>query len=363
MIGGEDDLADLEVADALPARQNGPHLDAGSSHSHQGHILGRVTGVSDFPPARRPPGCSSSVRVQAEPLDDRPGIGIGRRGYGADARRADPRAAKGVQYRQPEPPWIALVASDRDPSSAIRQPGVADPRAQQVRLPAAGWRRDLLHPARCAEALEQLAMEDDASERRWPGTVGRHGLGHETSTFAPGRLSCREGGELLPWSMCIEDLRAPLAIDYSFCSRFGRRPASSSRSSGTSYDPLSICSRMRRACASNLDGTNSSAGPVGYGPSPAPLRSTGMPSASSRPLTISPSTHDWVQNTDTKSSPTHPSCHHANPQSEAHSTSSSLVAKPPQSVLSRWQGTPPGSVHSARTRRGVVPLWKVVARR
>jgi len=157
--------------------------------------------------------------------------------------------------------------------------------------------------------------------------------------FAPGRLSCREGGELLPWSMCIEDLRAPLAIDYSFCSRFGRRPASSSRSSGTSYDPLSICSRMRRACASNLDETNSSAGPVGYGPSPAPLRSTGMPSASSRPLTISPSTHDWVQNTDTKSSPTHPSCHHANPQSEARSSSSSLVAKPPQSVLSRWQGT------------------------
>src|SRR6266545_3721603 len=324
MIGGEDDLADLEVADALPARQNGPHLDAGSSHSHQGHILGRVTGVSDFPPARRPPGCSSSVRVQAEPLDDRPGIGIGRRGYGADARRADPRAAKGVQYRQPEPPWIALVASDRDPSGAIRQPGVADPRAQQVRLPAAGWRRDLLHPARCAEALEQLATEDDASERRWRGTVGGHGPGHETSMFAPGRLSRREGGELLPWSKCIEDLRAPLAIDYSFCSRFGRRPASSSRSSGTSYDPLSICSRMRRACAS---------------------------------------THDWVQNTDTKSSPTHPSCHHANPQSEAHSTSSFLVAKPPQSVLSRWQGTPPGSVHSARTRRGVVPLWKVVARR
>jgi hypothetical protein len=46
MIGGEDDLADLEVTEALPARQNGPHLDAGSSH--QGHILGRVTGVSNL---------------------------------------------------------------------------------------------------------------------------------------------------------------------------------------------------------------------------------------------------------------------------------------------------------------------------
>jgi hypothetical protein len=39
MIGGEHDLADLEVAETLPARENGPHLDAG--RIHQGHILGR----------------------------------------------------------------------------------------------------------------------------------------------------------------------------------------------------------------------------------------------------------------------------------------------------------------------------------
>jgi hypothetical protein len=34
-----------------------------------------------------------------------------------------------------------------------------------------------------------------------------------------------------------------------------------------------------------------------------------MPSASSRPLAISPSTHDDVENTGTKSSPIHRSCH------------------------------------------------------
>jgi hypothetical protein len=34
---------------------------------------------------------------------------------------------------------------------------------------------------------------------------------------------------------------------------------------------------MRRACASKLDGTNTSAGPVGYGPSPTPLKLTGIP--------------------------------------------------------------------------------------
>src|SRR5207247_2939060 len=104
-------------------------------------------------------------------------------------------------------------------------------------------------------------------------------------------------------------------LDHHICSRFGALPASSSSGSGSSYDPASVCSMMRRACASNFDGTKSSLGPVGYGLSRSPSRWTGIPSASSRPLVSSASTQDCVKNTDTRSSSTDRPCH-AVPPSE-----------------------------------------------
>ncbi len=104
----------------------------------------------------------------------------------------------------------------------------------------------------------------------------------------------------------VQPIVAEDVAGYSVCSPVGAGPASSS--AGASYDPLSICSRMRRACVSRLVGTKSSAGPTGYGPSCSPLRSTGIPSASSRPFTISPSSHEYVENTRVKSSPTRPAC-------------------------------------------------------
>jgi hypothetical protein len=181
-------------------------------------------------------------------------------------------------------------------------------------------------PRRGAELLRLLNTRDAIAER-----LGR------------GRLSRWDRNDRCLRS-CASQVSVLSATDYSGCSRGCSRRTSSSRPSGTSSDPLWTSSRMRRAFASKLDGTNNSAGPVGYGPCASPLKSTGIPSASSRPFAISPSTHDCVQKTDTKSSAIAPSFH----VRVARCPASSRQLPPPRQVA---PGTRLARAHQPSARR------------
>jgi hypothetical protein len=78
-------------------------------------------------------------QVLQQALHDHPPVQVGRRRQRLDQRRPRRGAAQRVEHRHPEALRIALEALDGYPRGAVLVALVADPGAQQDRLPAS-WR-------------------------------------------------------------------------------------------------------------------------------------------------------------------------------------------------------------------------------
>ena len=122
-----------------------------------------------------------SAEIGQQPLDDRPAVQIGSRGQRPHQFRPRARGPQRAEHRQPEPLRIMLLALHRHPRGALRQVCLADPGAQQERLPASRRRGDLGYPACSAKKPEKPGAEDHAvpdRSGRGAGGTGPFGRPH-----------------------------------------------------------------------------------------------------------------------------------------------------------------------------------------
>ena len=123
------------------------------------------------------------AQIGQQPLDDRPAIQTGSRRQRPHQLRPGRRVPQRAEHRQPEPLRVALLALHRYPRRPLRQAALADPRAQQKRLPASRRRRQRGHAPRPAEQPKKPGPGDNPVPDLWssrsaggPGPAGRpHG--------------------------------------------------------------------------------------------------------------------------------------------------------------------------------------------
>ena len=118
-----------------------------------------------------------AAQIGEQPLDDRPAVQIGSRRQRPDQLRPGGGVPQRAEHRQPEPLRVAFLTLHRHPRGTLGQAALADPGAQQERLPASRRRRYLGHPPRRRRA----ARTARAGRQHRPGAAGRGRTGRRRS--------------------------------------------------------------------------------------------------------------------------------------------------------------------------------------